>query len=94
MLDGTYTGLQASIAGWLHRTDLAAVIPDLVALAEARIARDLRLRRQVSSAVLTTVPGTQGISLPADYRRVAAIPKLGSGKTDFGAARALALSLG
>ena len=38
--------------------------------------------------------GMPPLSLPAEYRRVAAIPKLGSGKTDFGAARALALSLG
>ena len=66
-LDGTYTGLQASVAAWLHRTDLTAVIPDLIVLAEARIARDLRLRRQVSTSTLTTVGGTRTVSLPSDW---------------------------
>ena len=34
----TYTDLQASVANWLHRSDLTAVIPDLVGLAEGRLA--------------------------------------------------------
>lgn len=38
-LDGTYTGLLASIADLLNRTDLAAAIPDFIALAEAQMAR-------------------------------------------------------
>ena len=66
-LDGTYAGLQASIAGWLHRSDLTTVIPDLVVLAEARIARELRLRRQVVSSSLATTAGVQSIALPSDY---------------------------
>lgn len=68
--DGTYTGLQASIAGWLHRTDLAAIIPDLIVLAEARISRDLRLRRQVTTTAVATVAGVQSITLPTDYLEV------------------------
>lgn len=63
----TYAGLQAAIAGWLHRSDLAAVIPDFIALAEGRIARDLRLRRQIAKVTLQTTAGTQGINLPDDY---------------------------
>ena len=35
--------------------------------------------------------GVNPLSIPAEVRRVDAIPKLGSGKTDFGAARRLAL---
>lgn len=66
-LDGTYTGLQASIAGYLHRTDLSANIPDFVALAEARIARDLRLRSQISFSSLTTTGGVNYVSLPSDF---------------------------
>ena len=63
----TYGGLKTSIAAWLKRTDLAAMIPDFITLAEARIARDLRLRRQIVSADLAMVAGTQGVDLPADW---------------------------
>lgn len=66
-LDGTYAGLKASVASWLKRTDLTSSIPDLVALAEARIARDLRLRKQVVKTTLTTVAGTQSVTLPSDF---------------------------
>lgn len=63
----TYAGLKASVASWLKRSDLTTIIPDLVALAEARIARDLRLRRQIVSADITLTAGTQGVDLPADW---------------------------
>lgn len=66
-LDGTYSGLVSSIAGWLHRADLAANIPDFIALGEARIARDLRLRQQLATAALTCTPGQREIVLPTDY---------------------------
>lgn len=62
-----YTSLQASVADWLHRTDLTALLPDFVQLAEARIAKDLRLRRQISTATLSTVAAVQAVALPADY---------------------------
>lgn len=63
----TYGGLKTSIAAWLKRTDLDAIIPDFITLAEARIARDLRLRKQIVTTTLTTVGGTQGVTLPADF---------------------------
>lgn len=66
-LDGTYTGLKQSVADWLNRSDLTAYIPDLIVLAEARIARDLRLRSQVTSATITTIAGQQGASLPTGW---------------------------
>ena len=37
----TYTELQAAVADFLNREDLTAAIPTFIALAEARIARDL-----------------------------------------------------
>jgi acyl-[acyl-carrier-protein]-phospholipid O-acyltransferase/long-chain-fatty-acid--[acyl-carrier-protein] ligase len=37
--------------------------------------------------------GVNPLSIPAEVRRVDAIPKLGSGKTDFGAVKRLALAL-
>jgi hypothetical protein len=63
----TYSDLQTSIAGWLNRSDLTAVIPDFVTLAEGKIARDLRIRKQVVNTTLTTVAGTQTVSLPSDF---------------------------
>ena len=66
-LNGTYTGLQASIADYMHRTDLGAIIPDFIVLAEARIARELRLRSQVTSTMLTATAGVQAVALPAGW---------------------------
>ena len=65
-----YTDLLASVAGWSNRTDLTAIIPDFVALAEARIARNLRLRRQVTNAAISTVAGTQSVSLPEGFLEI------------------------
>ena len=62
-----YTDLQASLANWLHRTDLTAMIPDFITLAEARIARDLRLRSQVTSATLGTTAGVRAVDLPTGW---------------------------
>ena len=63
----TYSDLLTSVASWLHRTNLTAVIPDLVVLAEARIARDLRLRRQISASTLSSIAATQAVALPSDF---------------------------
>lgn len=63
----TYAGLKTSIANWLNRTDLTSYIPDFIALAEARISRDLRLRSQVTSATITTTAGVQSASLPTGW---------------------------
>lgn len=60
----TYTELQAAVASWLHREDLGSVIPDLIALAEARHARDLRLLPMLTSASLATVAGVSTVALP------------------------------
>lgn len=60
-----YTELQASVAAWLSRSDLTALVPDFIALAEADIRTDLRLLPTVTT--LTTVPGQDYIDLPADW---------------------------
>lgn len=41
----TYASLQASLAQWLNRSDLTAIIPDFIRLAEERLNRDLRVRQ-------------------------------------------------
>lgn len=40
----TFTQLQARIAAWMNRSDLTAVIPEFVELAEEKINRQLRVR--------------------------------------------------
>ena len=67
MAIATYSDLQTSVAAWLNRTDLTSLIPDFITLGEARIARELRLRRQVVNTALSTVAGTQSVSLPSDF---------------------------
>lgn len=63
-----YTDLLASIASWLHRTNLTAQAPDFVALAEARLARQLRLQRMlVATSGLNTVGGTGTVALPTRW---------------------------
>lgn len=46
----TYTALQAAIADWLERSDLAGRIPDFIRLAEVQIARTLNERRTLRRA--------------------------------------------
>ena len=62
-----YADLVASVGTWLKRSDLSAQIPDFVTLAEARLARDLRIRSMIATATLTTVDDTQAVTLPADW---------------------------
>jgi hypothetical protein len=50
-LDGSYAGLQASIADFLNRGDLSTVIPDFITLAEAQMARRLVSRANAGLAV-------------------------------------------
>lgn len=74
-LDGTYSGLKASVAAWLNRQDLTDAIPDFIALAEAQISRRLiadgPVRRMMgrSDAVIVS----EFVSLPDDFMGVRAI---------------------
>ena len=63
----SYAQLVASVSTWAHRTDLEAMYPDLVALAEARISRDMRLRQQIVSTSLAIATGVQTVGLPIDW---------------------------
>jgi len=63
----TFTELKDAIADWLDRSDLTARIPDFIALAEARINRELRIRpMEVRSTMYTTVD-QQYFNLPGGY---------------------------
>jgi len=61
----TYDELKASIANWLNRDDLTAVIPDFIALAEAQIARDVRHWRQEKR--VSTTANERYENLPIDW---------------------------
>lgn len=61
-----YSDLQTAIANWSHRTDLAAVIPDFIVLAEKRINGDIDARNQDISVTLVTVAGQATITAPTD----------------------------
>lgn len=61
-IDGTYSGLQASIADWLNRGDLTAAIPDFIALCEGEISD-----RLVIEGAPRQMLGRAGISLDDEY---------------------------
>lgn len=61
----TYAELKASVADWLNRSDLTTQIGDFVTLAEAEIARWLRVWWNEKRAEAT--PTSAYIALPSDY---------------------------
>jgi len=65
-----YTDLQASVAGYLGRSDLTAQIPDFIRFAEIRLARDLRTRSMLKSATALTAAGDARVGLPADFLEI------------------------
>lgn len=61
-----YASLQASVATWLHRADLTAIIPDFIALAEAKMASDIDARPMDISVTLACTAGNPLVALPSD----------------------------
>lgn len=61
----SYNGLIASLEAWLNRTDLTALLPDFIALNEARLNRLLRVPAMEGTATYSNSTGTQ--ALPVDY---------------------------
>lgn len=70
MAISTYTELQAAVAAWMHRTDLAGRIPDFIALAETRIKAMLRLRLQNMEGVINTTLGVDSAPVPIGLIKV------------------------
>lgn len=66
-----YASLQASVANWLHRADLAAMIPDFIALAEARLSSDLSSRKMDARVTLAAPAGAAYVELPDDMLEMA-----------------------
>ena len=65
MAINTYTDLKTSVADYLARSDLTAVIPTFIVLAEDRINRKLRAHDMQVTASVTMSSGVG--SLPADF---------------------------
>jgi hypothetical protein len=63
----TYAELQTAVASWLDRSDLTTNIPDFITLAEARIARRLRVRGVEERSTTPLVSGQQYYALPSDF---------------------------
>ena len=63
----TFTELKDAIADWLDRSDLTARIPDFIALAEARINRELRIRPMEVRSTMNATVDQQYFNLPGGY---------------------------
>ena len=62
-----YTGLKASIADFLNRDDLTAVIPDFITLAEAQINRDVRHFKMEARSSGQQSANDEYMQTPADW---------------------------
>ena len=78
----TYTDLQAEVANYLARSDLASEIPSFIALAEAKFNRSLKcveMDQRATATIDINSDEPQFLSLPSDYQsmrrvRIAEIP--------------------
>lgn len=77
-MDGTFSGLKASIADFLNRSDIIASVPDFITLAEGQIAR-----RLVKDGPVRQMMGRSDTTINAEYIPV---------PSDFMGARAIYLS--
>lgn len=66
----TYSELQTAIGNWLDRSDLSARIPEFIALAEAQMNRDLRIRDMQKRVTTSMVSGTEYYDTPDDMLEI------------------------
>jgi len=62
-----YTTFQTTVASYLGRSDLTAMIPTFITLAETRLQRELRTRQMLKSATATMTGGDNTVGLPTDF---------------------------
>lgn len=62
-----YSDLQTTIASYLARSDLTAMIPDFIRLAETRLRRELRIRQMLKVSTTSATAGDSTIELPSDF---------------------------
>ena len=75
----TYTGLKASIADFLNRDDLTAVIPDFITLAESQINRDVRHWKMEARSSGQQSGGDEYMQIPADWVETIRLHLTGTG---------------
>ena len=66
----TYAELQTAVDNWLARTDLQTRTPEFIALAEARMNRELETQSQEKRATVTLTADDTYVTLPTDVRRI------------------------
>ena len=66
----SFTELKTAAANWLRRSDLTDRIPEFIALAEARMNRDSRLRVKASIVRTTLSVSGQFTTLPTGFARM------------------------
>lgn len=69
----TYADLKSEVADLLHRSDLTAKIPTWVGLAEAELIRELKIRTNDLTVLLTTVANQDYAALPSDFSKALAV---------------------
>jgi hypothetical protein len=70
MAISTYNELLAAVENHLDRSDLDDRIPEFISIAEARIARKLRIREMETEADVASVSGARTAALPTGFREV------------------------
>ena len=70
MAISTFSELKIAIDNWLARTDMADRAAEFIALAEARMNRELETRGQAKRVTTTTTADDAYVTVPADARRV------------------------
>lgn len=73
----TYTGLKASVASFLNKTNLTASIPDFIALAEAVMSREITSIGQVDNYADVEI-GEEGWRLPCSADEIASVTYSGN----------------
>lgn len=83
----TFAELKSAISSWLDRDDLSDHIESFIALAEARFAREIRIREMQERADLAIAEDAQYIDLPADFLQLRSfrlkVPTTESGRSFY-----------
>lgn len=77
----TYSELQSAVENWTARTDLTALVPDWITLAESDFNRKFRVRQMMVTQ--TTTPSSGQFALPTDYLAHSNVTWVGSYRRDL-----------
>jgi hypothetical protein len=77
----TYAELLAAVTSWTNRIDLAARIPEFIALAETRIYEKFRAKSLTKALSLPYLAAATGVTLPSDLISVVSLRDTATGRT-------------